>query len=183
MKALSLAALSSLVGVALTLALLPGGAHAQTTAAPTAVTLSPAAPTSMKGQLALSARLTTADGKPLSGQEIDFFVPVELFGSLEAFVGSATTDSTGQATLGYQPAQAGRQTIVARFTGSSSYATSEASAEIQVGEVVPAIKAEPLPFAGLRDWLPVAMVALVLIVWGVLLGVFLGTVRGIRRAA
>lgn len=183
MKALSLAALASLVGAALTLSLLPVGAHAQANARPTTVTVGPAAPTSVKGQLALSAKLTTEDGKPVSGQEIEFLVPVELFGDREAFVGSATTDSTGVATLGYQPAQPGRQMIVARFVGGSSYATSEARAEIQVREVVPAIKSEPLPFAGLRDWLPFGMVALVLVVWGVLLSVFLGTVRGIRRAA
>jgi hypothetical protein len=183
MKALSLAALSSLVGAALTLSLLPAGAHAQAAARPTTVTVGPAAPTSLKGQLALSARLATEDGKPVSGQEIEFLVPVELFGNREAFVGSATTDSTGLATVGYQPAQSGRQTVVARFTGGSAYATSEASAEIQVGEVVPAIRTEPLPFAGLRDWVPAVLVALVLTVWGVLLGVFLGTVRGIRRAA
>jgi hypothetical protein len=183
MKALLLVALSSLVGMSLTLATLPRDVHAQTAAIPTTVTLGPATPTTIKGQLALSARLTTADGKPVSGQEIDFLAPVELFGSREAFVGSAITDSTGRATLGYQPAQAGQQTIVARFTGGPSYATSEASGEIQVGEVVPAIRTEPLPFAGLRNGLPVVLVALVLVVWGALLGVFLGTVRGIRRAA
>jgi hypothetical protein len=183
MKALTLAALSSLVGIALALSLLPARAYAQTSTRPTTVVISPAGPTSVKGRLALSARLLTAEGKPVSGQELDFLVPVELFGNREAFVGSATTDATGLATLGYQPTQAGQQTIVARFAGSPDYATSEARAEIQVGEVVPTIRAEPLPFAGLRDWLPTMLVALVLIVWGVLLGVFLGTVRGIRRAA
>ena len=183
MKALALATLSTLVGIALTLSLLSGDVHAQTAATPTTLTLGPAAPTRIKGQLSLSAKLTTQDSKPVSGQEIDFFVPVELFGSRDAFIGSATTDSTGQASLGYQPAQLGQQTIVARFTGGASYAASEARADIQVNETVPAIKTEPLPFAGLRDGLPIILVALVVVVWGVLLGVFLGTVRGIRRAA
>lgn len=183
MKALSLAALASLVSATLTLSLLPVGAYAQANDRPTIVTVGPATPTSVKGQLALSAKLATEDGKPVSGQAIEFLVPVELFGDREAFVGSATTDSTGVATLGYQPAQLGRQVIVARFTGGSGYATSDARTEIQVGEVVPAIKAEPLPFAELRDWLPFGMVALVLVVWGVLLNVFLGTVWAIRRAA
>ena len=182
MRTLVLAAVASLLGCTLALGPSPQRAHAQA-GAPTVVTVGPATPTSAKGQLALSAKLTTADGKPLNGQQIDFYVPVELFGDRQAFVGTATTDSAGGVTLGYQPAQVGRQAIIARFAGGAAYAASEASAEIQVGEVVPAIKTEPLPFTGLREWLPLGMLALVVLVWGVLLGVFLGTVQGIRRAA
>lgn len=181
MRPLVVAATAALVGWALALGLLPQRVQAQAVA-PTVVVVGPAAPTSVKGQLAVSAKLTTADGKPLNGQHVDFYLPVELFGSRQAFVGTATTDSTGAATIGYQPAQVGRQTIVARFTGGETYAASEASAEIQVGETVPAIKGEPLPFAGLREWVPIGMLALVVLVWGVLLGVLLGTVQGIRRA-
>jgi hypothetical protein len=182
MKGHLLTTLCSVLGITLSLTLTPVVVHAQATAGPTTVTVNPAT-ASGKGVLSLSAKLTGPDGKPLSGQEIDFYVPVELFGSREAFIGSATTDSTGLATLGYQPAQTGRQTIVARFTGAGSYAASDASREIQVNEAVPVLKDEPLPFVGLREWLPLALLALVLGVWGVLLGVFLGTVRGIRRAA
>jgi hypothetical protein len=174
--------LAALLGCALVVGSLPQRAQAQA-AAPTVVAVGPATPSSSKGLLALSAKLTTADGKPLSGQAIDFYVPVELFGERDAFVGTATTDSAGGATLGYQPAQVGGQTIIARFNGVATYAASEARAEIQVSEVVPAIKAEPLPFSGLREWLPIGMLALVVLIWGVLLGVFLGTVQGIRRAA
>jgi hypothetical protein len=178
MKRLMLAAV---LGCALALGSLPQRAQAQV-AAPTVVAVGPATPSSAKGLLALSAKLTTADGKPLSGQAIDFYMPVELFGDRDAFVGTATTDSAGGATLGYQPAQVGPQTIIARFSGVAAYAASEARAEIQVADVVPAIKAEPLPFAGLREWLPLGMLALVVLAWGVLLGVLLGTVQGIRRA-
>jgi hypothetical protein len=183
MKVLNLAALLALLGAAVALSTGPSAVRAQEVVAPTAVTLNPAAPTSVKGQLALSARLATADGKPLSNQEIEFYVPVDLFGSREAFVGAATTDSTGLATLGYQPAQTGRQQIVARFAGVSSYARSEVIADIQVNEAVPAFKTEPLPFAGLREWLPASLIGLVLVVWAVLLGVFVDTVRRIRQAA
>jgi hypothetical protein len=182
MNALGVTALSWLLGIVLALTLAPVRVDAQA-AASTTLALSPAAPTTVKGQLSLSAKLMGDDGKPLSGQEIDFYVPVELFGSRDAFIGTATTDSTGLAMLGYQPAQVGRQPIVARFVGTASHAPSEASGDIQVSEVVPAFKAEPLPFAGLREWLPGGLVGLVLIVWGVLLGIFLGTIRGIRRAA
>jgi len=183
MSVLILKALVLVLGGALALGPLTDQAHAQVTAAPTVVTLGPAAPTSAKGMLALRAKLTTGDGNPLSGQEIRFYVPVELFGNRNALIGTATTDSTGLATLAYQPAQVGRQTIVARFSGGAAYVASEASGEIQVSDVVPTLKAEPLPFTGLREWLPLGMLALVILVWGVLIGVFAGTVAGIRRAA
>ena len=183
MNALTLAVLSSILSIAVYLAPGPSTVFAQAVAAPTNVTVNPAAPASARGQLAVSARLATADGKPLSSQEIDFYVPVELFGSREAFIGTATTDSTGLATLGYQPSQVGPQRIVARFVGSPDYAASEAGLDIQVKEVAPVYRDEPLPFAGLREWLPASLVGVVLIVWAVLLGVFFGTVRGIRRAA
>ncbi|MFN8633728.1 MAG: hypothetical protein U0893_07745 [Chloroflexota bacterium] len=181
MKALVLAALASLLGGVLILGASHTQAYAQAAPSPTTVTFGASAPTSVKGQLALSAKLAGADGKPVSGQAIDFYVPVELFGRRDAFVGVATTDSTGLATVSYQPSQAGRQTIVARFAGSDTYAASEARAEIQVGEVVPPIVAEPLPFATVREWIPLGMLALVILVWAVLLGVFASTVRAIRH--
>lgn len=182
MKAFSLTAFRSTGTVVLALMLAPVLALAEGQAAPTSVTVSQPTPTTVRGQLALSARLTTADGKPISGQDIEFYVPVQLFGSREAFIGSATTDSTGRATLLYQPAETGKQGIVARFVGVDALAPSKASADIQVSEALPALKTEALPFAGLREWLPLALLGGVLVVWAVLLGVFLGTVRGIRQA-
>jgi hypothetical protein len=181
MRAFILAALGGLFGMMACLTSESGVVQAAS-GTPTAIIVNPAAPTSAKGRLALSARLTTADGKPLSNQSITFFLHVDLFGDREALLGVATTDSTGLATISYQPAQAGRQTIAARFAGVSDFATSNASAEIQVDQAVPALQDEPLPFAGLRERLPAGLVVLVMSVWVVLLGVFVGTVRGIRRA-
>jgi hypothetical protein len=183
MKTLALAALSSALVVAVCVTWAPAAVRAQAAAASTTVTLTPAAPSSVKGQLIVSAKLAGPDGRPVSGQEISFYVPVELFGNREAYVGSATTDATGVAALGYQPAQVGRQQIIARFSGASTYAPSEASRDVEVSEVAPAFRTESLPFAGLREWLPMGLIALVIVVWGILLGVFVGTVRAIRRAA
>lgn len=134
------------------------------------------------GRVALNATLLTADGKPVSERSVDFFEEVAFMGLREMHLGSATTDSTGAAALSYQPARDGRRTINVRFFGDEKYAPSDASSWIEISEVVAPFHLEPLPFAALREWLPLGVGALVLGTWAVLLGAFVATVLGIKGA-
>jgi hypothetical protein len=138
--------------------------------------------TRVKGQVALSARLTTADGKPLTNQSVDFYQQVELFGPRLAYLGSATTDSSGAALVVVEPAEVGRQTIVVRFGGAEGYAASEASGSIEVATAVSPFEDEPLPLALVGEWLPYVLGAIVFATWVALLGVFSSTALGIRAA-
>ena len=149
----------------------------------TVLKINEATTTKVKGQLVLSATLTTADGKPLSNRRVDFYQRVEMLGARDALLGSATTDSTGTASLAYQPAQAGKQTIKVLFAGAEGYAAAEASSQVEVTQVGTLYPEEPMPFGLIGAWLPYALGAAVLAVWIVLLSVLLNTALGIRGAA
>ncbi len=142
-----------------------------------------ASPGRAKGQLTISATLTAPDGKPLGGREVSFYQRVDILGPREASLGTATTDSTGTASLAYQPAQAGKQTIGARYAGGEGFGKAEAAATIDVAQAAELYPAEPAPFGLVGEWLPYALGATVLAVWGVLLAVLVGTVLKLRGAA
>ncbi|MFN8524164.1 MAG: hypothetical protein U0821_13780 [Chloroflexota bacterium] len=172
---------------AVLLALVPAVALAQTQPAPPAgapskLQLAPAQPSSAKGRLTLAATLTTAEGKPLSNQSVDFYQHVDLLGPRESYLGSGTTDSTGRAAVSYQPSQKGQQKITARFHGAEGLAGTSASGEIQVSDVVSPFPEERLPFAPIRGLISIGIAALTLGFWVVLIGVLLSTVLGIRAA-
>ena len=139
--------------------------------------------TSSRGQLVLGATLTTAEGKPLSDREVEFYQQAEFFGARDALLGTTTSDATGVALLVYQPAVRGRQVIKARFAGGGGLVPAEATATIEVREIVEPFEAEEIPLAVVREWLPSALGLVVAIVWTVLFGVLIKAVVEIKLAA
>jgi hypothetical protein len=137
------------------------------------------AKTSTRGVLALSATLTTAEGKPASDRQVDFYQQVEFFGDRDALLGTAPTDSTGTAILLYQPATRGKQTIIARFGGGGSLQKAEGNVTIDVREVAELFEEEHASLDTVRRWLPLGLITVVLIVWGILIGTLLSTCLGI----
>jgi hypothetical protein len=177
-----IAAAALLCGVILGASWAPGLASEPPKTKPTLTAHEPTT-TRVKGQLILRANLATADGKPLTDRPVRFYQQVEFFGQREAYLGSTKTDSTGLATLFYQPVQTGPQTIVAHVPGDAGYGSVASSVTVQVRDAAPAFHAEPLPLARVRQWLPLALLGVVLATWAVLLAVFLRAVLGIRRTA
>lgn len=171
------------VGIGLAAVLGPVFAEEPNAAAPVRLEFRGAAPTKAKGQLLLTAVLTAPGGKALSDRRVEFYQTVSVFGPGEAYLGTATTDAVGTASLVFQPAQLGRYEINARFLGGDGYARAVAAGTIEVREVMPLFKQEPLPFASLGQWLPYGLGALVLTTWLVIVGTLLATARGIRSAA
>lgn len=150
-------------------------------AAATTLKFDGSTPTRTQGIVALAAILTGPDRKPLSKRPVNFYEHVDLMGPREALIGTAETDSTGTATVSYQPSNDGAQTITVRFPGDTAYAASEASDTIQISGAVPpyAPLAEPL---AVPAWLlPRAMGLLIVLTWLILFGVFITTALGIRR--
>ncbi len=150
---------------------------------PTALMFGGSSPTRVKGQVTLSATLTTNGNKPLSNQPIDFYESVQLLGARESYLGTAQTDSTGTATLGYEPASTGTRMIRASFAGAEGYASSQATGPIAIAETRPLFVEEPRPFGVVGQVLPYALGAVVLAVWGLLAFVLLRTASGIAGAA
>src|SRR6185437_10518477 len=101
----------SLVFVWLTLSLavaavlLPGVANADQSPAPAPsllkLSMMPRPPLKgidVTGQYLLTATLTTQDGKPINNVTVSFYEQAQLFGTREALLGTAITDSTGSAS-------------------------------------------------------------------------------------
>ncbi len=138
----------------------------------------------VRGQLILTATLTTADGKPVSDQQVQFYEQVTFMGGQrEALLGTATTDSTGAAAIQYQPAHVGTDTIIVRFASSGGYQAAESQLQLDVTDVVPPFTTEPAPFSSVGTGLSIAFALLVVGTWAILLGTLLRSVIGIRAAA
>jgi hypothetical protein len=146
------------------------------------LTFEGAGKTRVKGQIILSATLTTTDGKPVGDRTVEFYQQTSIFGDRESHIGSAVTDSSGTAVLAYRPAQTGQQTISIYFTGGSGLVSTSTTGTITVNEVAALFESHPLPLVLLGQWLPVVLAAFVVAAWGVLLGTFVKVVVGLRAA-
>lgn len=137
----------------------------------------------IKGQLLIVAKLTAADGTPLSKETVAYYERVTFAGAeREAALGTAVTDATGVAAIVYQPAQAGKHTLTVHFAGNGGATNADANSTIQVTDVVPLFPATTAPLASVRHWLSIAVLLIVVAVWVFLLGLVLRVVFGIRSA-
>jgi len=135
-----------------------------------------------KGQYAIVAIVTTADGRYVAKRAVQFVENVEFFGRRSAQLGSVVTDGTGYAAVVYQPSQAGQHTIVARIAGDKEYAASEGTFALDATEAVPPFTEHPLPLASVGRWLSISLAVLGVAFWAVLLGVLGRTVWRIGTA-
>ena len=136
--------------------------------------------TNVKGRLVLSATLVAPDAKVAGERRVGFYQHVDLLGSRDALLGSATTDASGVAVLVYEPAQTGRQVVTARFAGADLLPASEASITFVVDEAVPPYDQEPLPYLAIRPWLTYLVSGAIIWIWLVLLFVLVRGVVGTR---
>ncbi len=149
----------------------------------TSLKLDGSAVSSSPGRYVLTATLVSSSGKPIGEQEVSFYQTVDLLGTRSAFLGTATTDSTGVAALAYVATQTGGQSFVARFAGAKGLAKSEATAQVQIIQSKQVFEQPAAPFGLVGQWLPYVLGALVLGVWVLLAGLLLSTIAGIRSAA
>lgn len=137
------------------------------------------------GSWQLTATVQDAQGAPASGEEVRFAVRQEFMGTpRNVTLGTATTDTSGTATLRYVPSWNGDQAIVASVSapaGAVGGGVVSGPVTIHVTDAVPAIPDRPgtLDAVGVAS-LPVA-VLVVLAVWGLLLGTFVSAVLGVAR--
>lgn len=132
------------------------------------------------GTWRLEATVVGADGSRLSQVPVTFVAATDFFGDRWVPLGSSVTSTSGTATLIYVPTSNGDQQIVARA------ATSEGSLESQplvvhIDDAVPAVPVEGPDLPIVRAWaLPIG-IAVVLLVWMLLGGIFLYAVLGVAR--
>lgn len=149
---------------------------------PTAIAVGSEPPVKEGLPPSLTARLTSGKGSALGDQTVLFYLEVELAGSRLAFLDKATTDATGVARIQMTPERP-QYRVVARFEGSPAYAKSEGRAEITFSVVtVRPPAAEPL-LSAFKKVMPKVIAVTVALVWVLLIGLAVTTVRAIRRHA
>jgi len=85
--------------------------------------------------LRLIATLKDSAGNPLGGKTIEFYHSLD--GVNYTLIGTATTDTSGQASITYEATQAGTHYFKARFPGDEYYEASEATATYTVAAAKP----------------------------------------------
>lgn len=131
----------------------------------------------------LGVRLLVTQTQGVAGATVRLYEIVDLFGKKEMFIGTATTDGQGRASLNYLPAKVGPHEIVARFPGMPGYSAAEGRATFQADVAAPAYVVEPAPLASFTSKVPYAVGTLVLAVWGLIAYALIGTARGITSGA
>ena len=134
--------------------------------------------------IVLSAKLTRADGYPLSERNVSFFETVGLFGTARIPLGSAVTSAVGVATLKYETRQAGEHQFTALFAGDETAKLAMVNAMLNI-EKLPAMAplSPPTGMEAISHWSLVGVGLVVLAVWTLLLGVVVYVAHGIRKTA
>jgi len=134
--------------------------------------------------LVLLAKLNQDDGYPLSQRSVVFFEKSDIFGVANVSIGSATTSAVGIASLKYETRLAGPHTFTAVYGGDATSTSVVTTATLDLQNLpVLAPLAPPVGMESISQWSMIVTGVVVLAVWGLLIGVLFGTVRGIRSAS
>jgi hypothetical protein len=94
----------------------------------------------------LRATLTDTDGRPLSGQTIDFTATLPFFDYVgTTHLGSVRTNFRGEASVAFSPTALGRRTLTASFGGTTDLASAVAQDRFTVVPGVLAAASAPTP--------------------------------------
>ena len=180
---------TALVGAALfAMAIaLPGIVHAA--AAPTKLemlkpTALPVQKSDPQSVMVLGAALTTADGKPVAGQRIEFLMVTDILGQNQALLGSELADSGGVASSTFIVTRTGTYEFRARFVGNSEFGASESPVlKVDFEALAEAGAHEQVQLGRIGRWVPWAGLGLTLAVWGTLIFVMARVLIVVPRAA
>jgi hypothetical protein len=130
------------------------------------VTLELQAPTKvgLGDQVTVSALLRDAQGSPVRGSRVVFWMPASFLSNSGAVeLGSAVTDSRGIATIVYQARIGGAVSLNAYLSGDSRYDAAYASADMQVEGTAQLTKhiIEGVRVPGLGVWLLAGLLGIV----------------------
>jgi hypothetical protein len=130
--------------------------------------------------MVLTAKLTQADGYPLSERYINFYEDINVLGEGLLAIGTAQTSAAGIATLRYETKMLGEHNVSAIYSGDAISMSAQATAKFTLTQLPNGGFQEDA--TGMEQISSVALMAIggvVVIIIGVLLGVVLGTYRGI----
>lgn len=149
------------------------------------------------GGWTLQAQVSDAAGKPVANAGVEFTVSEPFLGKLRAVsLGTATTDTSGAASLAYVPTWNGHQDIAAVLVAAAAGASAGSGqaaggganvvsgpVRLDVTDASPVLPPDPPALGALRAIGTPAMVLLAVVVWLLLAVTFLYAVLGIARPA
>ncbi|GEM_PF-6240370 len=175
----------ALVAAALALVFLmllaPLAAADQPSVAVPAATVSLTTTTAPQGRVLLAAQLTGVDGRPISNQDLLFYVRTSFFGDRMMYLGSSQTDTSGAASIMFEPTWTGTHQFQVSFDGSSGYQPATSDATFDVARVAPQSRPGEAPGIPSIRWVTGLLgLAATAAVWLVLLSVVLRVGLGVR---
>lgn len=150
---------------------------------PTSLTVTSFIPSDPELSIQLVATLS-ADGAPVAGATVAFYLERELLGPRFASIGSAVTDVSGSARVAFTPRR-NEEPIRVVFAGDADRAG--VTADTAVAFPPEWVAAVSMPHHGrgllspIRETMPGLIMGAVAILWVFLLGLAASTVRRIRR--
>ncbi len=164
-------------------ALFTGAAPVMAAQAKSVLTLTQELQTDRQGNqsVVLLAKLTNESGYPLSERSIAFFETSEVFGTARISLGSAVTSAVGVAALKYETREAGEHKFTVVYSGDETTASAIVETTVNIDQLAQmAPLSGPVGLEGINQFTLPAVGVVVVLVWGVLMGVLFGTIRGIR---
>jgi hypothetical protein len=184
MHTVLLAVVVAAVGSVALLAASTAGAQSQE-GQPTTITVDPVQQEAGKPAV-LTAHVTDKNGKGLASIALRFYVLTEPFGEKYLKVGEVTSDGQGKGSVSWKPTWVGDIKTLVIFAGNKDYAQSRAEGQLKaVGPVTPHENAQ-FGLQTVRDIAPVAVAAIVGVVWLtfiVIIGLVVVAVRSDGKAA
>lgn len=133
-----------------------------------------------QGRVLLAAQLTGPGGRPISNADVHFYVRTNFFGSRLMFLGSSVTDTSGAASVMFEPTWTGTHQFQASFDGGDAYLPASGKASFDVARVVPQVRPGEAPgIPVIRRATGLLGLAATVAVWIVLLTVVARVVLGI----
>ena len=115
--------------------------------------------------MVIGATLTTADGKPVSNQKVEFLMGTDLLGKKWASIGTVASDSSGAARTTFVVTRTGTHEFSARFAGTDAFGPSEAApvkADLEAAAET-GHEGTTLPLIG--RWVPWTGLAMGVVLW------------------
>ena len=122
------------------------------------------------GEFAVSVKLVSADGEPVSSQSVRFFVTPDFLGERPMLLLATSTDEQGTATATYIPSWDGEHRITARFAGNDTYAAAETITVLELSASAAVPPGFPLPVEppAVLQLVSPSVVVIVLVIWLIL---------------
>lgn len=159
-----------------------GAAAGEPSAQVSAATVSLTATAGPQGRVILNAQVNSSEGRPVSNHKVQFFVQTSFFGQRAVLLGEGITDTTGSATVSFEPTWVGQHQFTASFVGGEGYDPASGEAAFDVSSIRSPQPAEAAGLQLIRQATGLVALLVTAGVWAILLLIVLRVGLGLRRS-